>query len=245
MNDGAGASNNFGYSTQRDATDANTPLNVAGFVFEMLMGRIATAQVVTVLNVHIPADTLSSEGTVDVQIMVNQIDGLGNVQEHETIYGMPYFRYRGGANTVIIDPEVNDNGVALFMMRDISAVVSTKKVSNPGSQSRFSYSDGLYMGGWLNGPTTQYLRLRAAGGGIDIISPLKITLTAPTVEINASSAVNITTPTATIDGEEKVTGEITAMSSGPGVTVSQHKHTQGNDSHGDAEVPVNAPTPGT
>ena len=40
-------------------------------------------------------------------------------------------------------------------------------------------------------------------------------------------------------------GEITAKVGAANVSVSTHQHTQGNDSHGDTEVPTNAPIPGT
>jgi hypothetical protein len=47
-------------------------------------------------------------------------------------------------------------------------------------------------------------------------------------------------------GDFTATGEITRGFGGSdSVTVGQHKHTQPNDSHGDAEQPTNAPTAGT
>lgn len=52
--------------------------------------------------------------------------------------------------------------------------------------------------------------------------------------------------TATLQGNLHVTGAIIAgFGTGDQVGVQTHTHTQGADSHGDAEVPTNAPTAGT
>lgn len=48
------------------------------------------------------------------------------------------------------------------------------------------------------------------------------------------------------DGAIEATGEITrGVGTGDSVTLGQHTHTQGSDSHGDSEVPVSPPTAGT
>ena len=50
----------------------------------------------------------------------------------------------------------------------------------------------------------------------------------------------------TVSGELRVTGAITAgYGTGDQIGVQTHVHTQGNDGHGDSEVPTNAPTPGS
>ena len=137
-------------------------------------------------------------GFVDVVPMVNQIDGAGNATPHTTIYNIPYLRMQGGANAVILDPQPGDIGICVFASRDISKVKATKAQGNPGSYRNYSFADGMYMGGLLNGTPTQYVEFSAAG--INVTSPSVITLTAPTVNINASTAVNVTTPTETISG---------------------------------------------
>lgn len=127
-------------------------------------------------------------GTVAVQIMVNQVDGLENQLSHGTIYNIPYMRLQGGTNAVIIDPQVGDIGMAAFCDRDISVVKSTKKVGGPGSWRQNDKADGLYVGGFLNGTPTQYVRFSAAG--IDITSPTAISITAPNVVIDANVSIS-------------------------------------------------------
>ena len=57
-----------------------------------------------------------------------------------------------------------------FASRDISTVKNTKAVSNPGSQRTYDWSDGLYLGGFINGAPTQYLQF--LGGSIKAKSPM-------------------------------------------------------------------------
>lgn len=122
-------------------------------------------------------------GYVDVTPMVNQLDGQGNPTPHVTIYGLPYFRLQGGTNGIIIDPEPGDIGVAVFSSRDISQVKTTKKQGNPGSHRQYSFADGMYLGGMLNGTPTQYVQFSAAG--IRIHSPTAVILEAPKIQIKA------------------------------------------------------------
>lgn len=106
---------------------------------------------------------LAMVGTVSVQPMVNQIDGVGNATPHGTIYNVPYFRIQGGANAIIIDPVVGDIGVAVFASRDLSSVKATRNVANPGSRRKNSWADGLYLGGFLNGVPVNFIRFSASG----------------------------------------------------------------------------------
>jgi phage baseplate assembly protein gpV len=129
-------------------------------------------------------------GFVDVLPLVNQIDGKGESTPHTTIYNIPYFRLQGGADAIIIDPVVGDVGAAIFCQRDISCVKKTKKQSNPGSYRKYDLSDGLYFGGFLNGTPSQYIRF--SGAGIEVHSPAKVLITAPTAQIFATESVTLT-----------------------------------------------------
>ncbi|SUI50016.1 Uncharacterised protein [Serratia quinivorans] len=93
---------------------------------------------------------------------------------HNKIYNLPYFRLQGGVNAVVIDPVVGDIGVAIFADRDISVVKETRQAGAPGSKRRNHFSDGLYVGGFLNGTPSQYLWFK--NGGIVIHSPSKVTI---------------------------------------------------------------------
>ena len=46
------------------------------------------------------------------QPLVNMLDGAGDATEHGTIFGLHYTRLQGGANAIILDPQVDDIGWA-------------------------------------------------------------------------------------------------------------------------------------
>lgn len=133
---------------------------------------------------------LTAVGFVDVTPLVNQVDANGKGTAHTTIYGIPYLRVQGGTNAIIMDPQPGDIGICCFASRDISKVKSTKAAANPGSGREFSFSDGMYMGGMLNGLPTQYMQYSA--DGILIHSPTKVKITAPNVEVIADGPCSVT-----------------------------------------------------
>lgn len=167
------------------------------FVFQQLMRGVATAALVRV-DACTNDGGLVPTGTVDVTILVNQVDGNGQPVPHQTIYGLPYNRLQGGSTAFIVDPVAGDIGLAVFASRDISSVKATKAQANPASSRTNDYADGLYIGGYLNGTPTQYVQANASG--ITIHSPAKVTVTAPEVDLVATSVVNIQAPTINLKG---------------------------------------------
>lgn len=185
-------------------------------LFYVIQQALSKMQTSTLVRIEACTNSggLAEVGLVDVTPLVNQVDSVGIPIEHKTIYNVPYFRLQGGANAVIIDPEVGDIGICVFASRDISKVKKTKTRANPDSKRSYSYSDGLYIGGVLNGVPTQYVQFSTAG--IKILSPTKINLTAPIVEIvapvttvNSSTSVTITTPIFTVNGVTEINGATT------------------------------------
>lgn len=154
------------------------------FLVAQLIARVNTATLVKIISVT-NAGGVSPVGSVDVQPLVNQIDGAGNAVPHGVVHNLPYFRLQGGANAVILDPQVGDIGLAAFCSRDISSVKANKAQANPGSRRRFSMSDGVYVGGMLNGTPTQFIAF--SGSGIAITSTTKVTVTAPEVDVISSN----------------------------------------------------------
>lgn len=129
-------------------------------------------------------------GFVDVKPMVHMLDGAGNIHELGTQFHVPYFRLQGGGNAVIIDPQVSDIGICAFASRDISSVKRNKKPSAPSSRRQFDCSDGLYIGGVLNGAPSQFIHFMS--NGIKVFSPQKITLDGGSIEILSKGAVTTT-----------------------------------------------------
>ena len=150
------------------------------FAISQALEKVQTSAVVRVVACSNDGG-VSPVGTVDVQILVNQISGQGNPTPHVTMYGLPYLRIQGGANAVIIDPRPGDLGISVFASRDITNVKSTKAQSNPGSFRMHDFSDGMYLGGLLNSAPSQYVQF--TDDGITVLSPTAITITAPAITI--------------------------------------------------------------
>lgn len=192
--------------------------NNVAFMVQQALSKMQTATLVRVESCT-NAGALSPVGLVDVTPLVNQLDGQGNPTPHVTIHNVPYLRLQGGANGIIMDPQKGDIGVCVFASRDISKIKATKKQGNPGSFRQYSFSDGMYLGGMLNGTPTQYVQFSAAG--IKIHSPVAVVLDAPdiqfnaaTVEINGTTSTTVTTPTFTVNGATVLNGTISQTGGG-------------------------------
>lgn len=211
-----------GWSSPLQANSDATEFNKLSFMVNQILGGIATTTLVKVVAVN-NAGEVSPVGLVDVQPMVNQVDGEMKATAHGIIHDVPYVRIQGGANAVIIDPEVGDIGWCGFCSTDISVVASTKAVANPGSRRRFDWADGLYLGGVLNAAPTQYVRFTP--DGIEVVSTTAVTLRAPTITLDGD---------VTVTGDLVVDGEATAG----GVALSTHTHSGVTTGGGDTGPPV-------
>jgi len=142
----------FGYGVLRPG-DAGSRFNILSFLIQQALGRVSTMKVVKVNAVT--ADPNGGPPTVDVQPLVNQLDGQGNATPHGTIFGIPVWRMQAGATAIILDPVIGDIGLLICADRDISAVKAAKAAANPGSLRRFDPADGVYLGAILGAsPTT-------------------------------------------------------------------------------------------
>lgn len=193
----------------RDPSTAATQSAVLDFLIRQQLAKLRTSTIVQVLSVTNNGG-VSPVGTVDIQPLVNQTDGAGNVTALPPVYGVPYLRVQGGTDAIILDPKIGDLGIALFGDRDLSAVIATKKAAAPGSARRNSLSDALYIGGILNGTPTQYVQFSSAG--IELLSPTKVTIHAPTVAVEGNMTVTGTVVTqSTITASGDVTGSGTSL----------------------------------
>ena len=176
----------FGYS-QWEPSDTASEYNTDVFVINQILGKLRTCVIVRIIAVY--NEGLNPVGTVDVQPLVNMIDGANNTTPHGTIFGLPYFRLQGGSNAFIIDPSIGDVGIAVIADRDISSVKSnqsniniaqvtgTVPTFNPGSLREFDLADGIYIGGLLNQKPNNYIQFDSLGN-------LNITLANPTGAVN-------------------------------------------------------------
>jgi hypothetical protein len=159
-----------------DATTGTNDFKAMAFVAERILSRISTADLVVVKAVYAQGGgqatpgAIAPIGIVDVQPLVNQIDGFGNATPHGTVYSLAYFRLGGGPNATIIDPEVGDIGLANYAGRDISSVKANNgKPSNPGSRRAFDKADGIYQGTVLAKAPTQYITFTKDGDNRGVI----------------------------------------------------------------------------
>lgn len=210
-----------GYSGGQDTTSPLSDFNAHSFLIRQLLGQVHTITLVQVKAVTNDGG-VEPVGYVDVQPLVQQVDGNGNVMQQPMVNHVPYFRLQGGANAIILDPQVGDIGICGFASRDISAVKASKAESPPGSRRRFDMADGLYIGGVLNGAPTQYVQFSGDG----------ITLTGTAITINGPTTINGQT---TINGNTATTGTLTNNGKDVGST---HKHGGVQSGSDDTDVPV-------
>jgi hypothetical protein len=211
--------------------DAASDSNSLKFLVQQELAKINTATLVKIVKAPydaegnpIPPGTAGPIGFIDVQPLVNQLDGSGNATPHGTVYKLSYMRYQGAQGSFISDPVVGDIGKMVIANRDTSSVRATGAQANPGSRRKFNMADGTYFGQTQAGTPQRYVSFTDAGIVIAVKSgePVKII------------------------GDLHVTGAIIAgFGGGDQVGLQTHTHNQGNDSHGDAEVPTNAPNAGS
>lgn len=187
----------FGYQGLARASEGAGAYGAVTFLVTQMLNRLNTCTLVRVIAVTNNGG-VSPVGFVDVQPLVNQLDGNGNAVPHGQLFQLPYFRLQGGTDAVILDPKVGDIGMAAFANRDLSAVKASKQQANPGSWRTHDMADGLYFGGLLNGAPVQYVQFTE--GGINVVSPSKVTVVAPNVEVNASEQCALNSPQIVLNG---------------------------------------------
>ena len=116
------------FKGQKNLQDQSSNFNAAAFHIKQEISKLSTTTVVKIVAVNVDA-RISPVGYVDVNPIVDQMDGRGKSVPHGTIYNVPYMRMQGGANALIIDPQVDDIGLCCFADRDISRVKENKKSS--------------------------------------------------------------------------------------------------------------------
>jgi len=204
------------------------------FVIMQLIAKLAGPTLVSVVDCS-NSGAVAQAGTVNVQPLVNQLTGNQQPQPHGEIYNLPYLRLASGNSAFIVDPSPNDIGLACFCSRDISAVKSFAQANpgvaigtqNPSSLRSWDWADGIYLLSIFGGVPTQYIQVNAQG--INIVSPQQITLTAPTISLNASSGINLNS--AAVDPNGIITD-------GAGIVSNTHLHSGVQTGSSDSGGPV-------
>jgi hypothetical protein len=208
---------NQGFNGQQTPNDGTSDYNAQTFMVWSILARVRTMTLVKVVGVT-NSGGISPVGFVDLHPLVNQIDGAGSAVAHGVLYHCPYFRIQGGANAIIIDPQVGDIGWAGFADRDISSATANKAQANPGSRRMFSMADAAYFGGMLNGTPTQYIAFSSSG--IAMVSPTQISMTAPQIVANASTSFTVNSPQSNFSGAVIIQGLLSWLAGMTGSVVS-------------------------
>ena len=159
---GTADNTNIGAGQQFPET-SNSEFSVAAFIIKQYLADLEIMAPVQVKAVKPGSGSPPVAGTVDVQLLVSQLDGNGNAVKQGVVYGIPYFRLQGGQWAIVLDPAVGDFGYIVCAQRDITNVKKNPGMVNPGSFRKFSYSDGIYMGGAFNQVPDAYLWLKTDG----------------------------------------------------------------------------------
>ena len=223
----------------QDAGSAVHEYNVRDFHVRQVLAEARIATPVKVVRapydpttgMDITPGTIGKIGVVDVQVLVNQVDGVGGSSTpHLTIYAIPYFRYQSALGAIIADPVIGDVGEIIVHDRDTSNVRANLAQANPGSARRNDLADAVYHGVMLSNATpNQGITFTSTGLKIFDQNGNSITMD--------SNGITITS--------KNEAGPVTVKGNGKTNVVNTHQHSQGVDSHGDTEANTDAPVPGT
>lgn len=183
-------SDGYGYQVPGSSNDRYRALS---FIVKQILGSdVRTAEPAVVLSVT--GGGISAPPTVSVQVLVNQVDGLGNATPHGRIFNVPVWRLQCGNGGIISDPVVDDTGLLVVCDRDISSVQSTGgQVSNPGSSRRFDLSDSIFLPGLFMGEISQYAQFTSTGIVITDMNGNKITMGPTGITMsNAGGSISLT-----------------------------------------------------
>lgn len=150
------------------------------YIIERLIGRAYTITLVKVNEVQ-PGAT-GPVGFLSATDLTQQANGSNEGIANVPMENIPYFRLQGGSNAVIIDPKPGDIGLAAFARRDISEIKRSKAEGPPPSLRTHDVSDGLYLGGLLNGAPSQWIHF--LDSGINIKATSTVTIDATLLQVN-------------------------------------------------------------
>lgn len=165
-----GTPNQDSYLGAADAGDLSSDYNAREFVIQQALAQISTATLVKIVKApydkngnKIAPGTAGPIGFVDVQPLVNQLDGYGQATPHGKVFRLSYMRYQSGNGAFITDPVVGDVGKFVIADRDTSVVRATGAQANPGSRRKFDKADGTFIGCTIGGKPSQFFSFLEKG----------------------------------------------------------------------------------
>ena len=221
-------------------SSSNTGSNSATFLVDQrLKATVNTAEVMSI-NKADQTGTDGAAGYASATPLVCPVDGFNNALPPATISKMPFYRPQAGKAAIIMDPQPGDKAVAVFMQRDSSGVASGKNDPiQPASFRSFDQADGWLFNGFLGVAPEIWLHLNPVSGDISLstkaanidiscresgdieIKTAAGNITADAkgdITVNATGTATVKTPQIVLDGNVRVTGNLTVegISHGPG-----------------------------
>lgn len=208
-------------ATYLDPEDIVDDISVLRFSIKQLIAKMETMVPVSVVAVQPGSGSPPAAGTVTVMPLLTMLDGDGNATQPTNISNIPYFRLQGGPWAVVCDPAVGDQGFIVSSYRDISNVVKNPGggVQNPGSYRRYSFSDGVYVGGAMNKTPAATLWLKPDGTFV------LTTKDGVVIKSDGSGNLDATCTTMAVTGNITATGSIIAGFGGADQVGLQTHHT--------------------
>lgn len=200
-----------------------------------LIKDIRTAIPVEVKAVYPGAGTPPAIGSVDVQPLLQTVDGSGKLWKLGVTYGAQFSRIQAGNTAIVVDPSEGDIGLAVACDRDITSAIASAiaavaggqsvQPAAPGSARAHDISDLVYLFSIVSAKAiTQYILANA--NGITLLTPNTLTL--------QGAQINMTGPINANGAVISSAGEITDAL---GVVLGTHTHTGGTIS-GDTGPPI-------
>lgn len=165
-------------------------------IIERMIGKAYTITLVKVVSVQ--AGSTGPVGFLSAIDLIQQVNGNNEGIANESMENIPYFRLQGGGNAIIIDPKPGDLGLCAFARRDITVIKQNRQEGPPPSLRTHDVSDGLYLGGLLNGAPTQWIHF--LDNGVHLKATGQFTVDATLMQVNCpiTSTGNITDHTSSM-----------------------------------------------
>lgn len=173
-----------------------------------------------------------------IQPMVAMVTTNGDNVPRNQLASIPVLNIGGGGFILSFNFFPGDLGWIKANDRDIADFLKRYSEAVPGTKRIHDFNNGLFIPDVMTGYTidsedVENAVLQTLDGTVKVsLSPDKLKLTAPEIELNAVTNCSIISP------EIKIAGYLTNN----GVNVgSTHIHSQGNDGSGDSEADTGAP----
>lgn len=184
-----------------DYSDFVDEYNALIHIINSVVNKVKTIELVKVLSVNTTLHELS------VIPIVKNANANGDAVENTPTYGVKYFEWQYGANSIVAVPEVGDIGICLISHKDISNIAS----GLVGSFRKFCESDSIYLGGLKGFNQTPKQFIEFNSNGINITSDTAI-------NINCDKEINITSATDLTINANSATINATEINLGSGAT---------------------------